>query len=471
MQPNRESAKSFEEIPRVTGLPFVGTLFWYLPYIGVYNPFKLHIANERKLQNYGPIVRETIMGRTYVLVYDPEDIARVFKSESKYPYRETLLSLKEYRVRKHSTTCDPNAGLIVTQGQNWLNCRSVLNAPLLKSVFISPHVNTMDDLALGVVKLLEAHPEEDDVHETMYLWALENATRILLGKQLGALESSPSRECQETVAAIRSASHAVGRLEFPYPPLWRWIATHNWNEFERNEDLFRDFIVDCVEERLSRPENTPSSCDLLSHIIREEQMKPAELITSLTDLVFAAVDTTAFAASFAMHFLALNPRVQEKARQEAVEFEHLDLHQCKRLSYLQAVIKETLRLRPVVPGVFRISSRDLTLSGFKVPAGTKIFTQNHVACLSETNFPRAREFLPERWAMPTSPSAEFASLPFGSGKRACIGRRLAETTLLVFLVRLLQTHVLDTDDKEIDIVTSVVSSPENPIRIKFRPLQ
>ena len=81
---------------------------------GVYNPFKLHHTNERKLQRYGPIVKETIMGRTYLLVFDPEDIARIFKCESKYPHRETLLSLKEYRVRKHSTTCDPNAGLIVT---------------------------------------------------------------------------------------------------------------------------------------------------------------------------------------------------------------------------------------------------------------------------------------------------------------------------------------------------------------------
>ena len=81
---------------------------------GAYNPFKLNHANKRKLEKYGPLVRETIMGRSYLLVFNPEDIARVFKFETKYPYRETLLSLKEYRVRKHSTTCDPNAGLIVT---------------------------------------------------------------------------------------------------------------------------------------------------------------------------------------------------------------------------------------------------------------------------------------------------------------------------------------------------------------------
>ena len=78
---------------------------------------------------------------------------------------------------------------------------------------------------------------------------------------------------------------------------------------------------------------------------------------------------TAFTASFALHFLALNPRVQEIARLEALGVDHLDFSHCQRLSYLSAVIKETLRLRPVVPGVFRVTHRNLILSGFHVPAG------------------------------------------------------------------------------------------------------
>ncbi|XP_022698338.1 cytochrome P450 302a1, mitochondrial-like isoform X2 [Varroa jacobsoni] len=366
---NRENARPFEDIPTVPGLPFLGTLLWYIPYIGSYNPWKLHHTNAKKLDNYGPLIRETIMGRSYLLVFDPTDIARVFKSESKYPYRETLFSLKEYRARRHSTTCDPNAGLIVTQGQSWLNCRSALNGPLLKTNFVAPHVNTMNAVALEATRLLGQLPEESDVYDTMYLWAFENATRVLLGKQLGALRSNPSAECCDMIGAIRRASHAVGHLEFPYPPLWRWVATHNWSEFERNEDLFKDFIVDVVEERLSRSEPSCAPGDLLSHIINEGHLNSAEIITCLTDLVFAAVDTTAFAASFALHFLARHPRAQELAREEAESAAKLDLVRCERLAYLRAVIKETLRLRPVVPGIFRITPRDLVLSGYHVPAG------------------------------------------------------------------------------------------------------
>lgn len=60
------------------------------------------------------------------------------------------------------------------QGQSWSNCRSVLNVPLLKSVFVSAHVPTMDELAWDATRLLEFHPVERDIHETMYLWALES---------------------------------------------------------------------------------------------------------------------------------------------------------------------------------------------------------------------------------------------------------------------------------------------------------
>lgn len=54
--------------------------------------------------------------------------------------------------------------------------------------------------------------------------------------------------------------------------------------------------------------------------------------------------------------------------------------------------------------------------------------------MQEKHFPRPAEFLPERW-LDASPSPEYTSLPFGSGARACIGRRLAETALIVLLVR------------------------------------
>ncbi|OQR73595.1 cytochrome P450-like [Tropilaelaps mercedesae] len=459
---SRENAKPYEDVPTVPGLPFIGTLLWYMPYVGVYNPWKLHHTNARKLDSYGPLIRETIMGRSYLLVFDPADIAKVFKCESKYPYRETLLALKEYRVRRHSTTCDPNSGLIVTQGQSWLNCRSALNGPLLKTAFVAPHVGTINAVALEATRLLGQLPKEADVHDTMYLWALES-------KQLGALRPNPSRESCDTIAAIRRASHAVGRLEFPYPPLWRWMATHNWSEFEHNEDLFKDFIVDCVEERLSRSESSSAPGDLLSHIINEGHLNSAEIITCLTDLVFAAVDTTAFAASFAMHFLARHPKAQELAREEAESAVQLDLFCCERLAYIRAVIKETLRLRPVVPGMFRVTPRDLVLSGYHVPAGTKIFTQNHVASMQEKHFPRPSEFLPERW-LDTSSSPDYTSLPFGSGARACIGRRVAETALVILLTRVLQSFSVETDDEDIDITTSVVSSPEKPIHLRFKSL-
>lgn len=80
-----EGLRSFAEIPGPRGLPFLGTV---LHYIKTSSTSKERLMIHREyFEQYGPIYKETIMGKTVVYVHDPKDVETVFKAEGKYPKR------------------------------------------------------------------------------------------------------------------------------------------------------------------------------------------------------------------------------------------------------------------------------------------------------------------------------------------------------------------------------------------------
>ncbi|GMI94027.1 cytochrome P450, family 82, subfamily C, polypeptide 4 [Hibiscus trionum] len=152
-------------------------------------------------------------------------------------------------------------------------------------------------------------------------------------------------------------------------------------------------------------------------------------------LVFAGNDTTMVALIWALSLLLNNPRVLKKAQDE------LDMHvgtdrplqesDIKNLVYLQAVIKETLRLYPPVPVIgLRAALEDCTLStGYRIPSGTRLLINAWKIQRDIRVWTDPHEFRPERF-LSSNKDIDFLGqifefIPFGSGRRACPGASLA----------------------------------------------
>jgi len=178
-----------------------------------------------------------------------------------------------------------------------------------------------------------------------------------------------------------------------------------------------------IELRRREPdlEERPDVLSLLLRARDEEglPMTDAELRDELFTMLGAGHETTATSLSFAFELLLRNPAAEERLREEIAAGDGDD--------YLDAVVKETLRLRPVIDAAERTLTVPRTVAGWELPAGVKVYPGIALVHLREDLYPRAREFRPERFVDEGAES--YSWLPFGGGIRRCIGAALAQAEM------------------------------------------
>jgi cytochrome P450 len=146
----------------------------------------------------------------------------------------------------------------------------------------------------------------------------------------------------------------------------------------------------------------------------------------LVTLLLAGHETTASALAWAFERLARHPRAVDRAREAVTRGE---------LRYLDAIAKETLRVRPIVMDVARKLGRDADLAGYRLPAGTIVMPAIALLHEDDAHFAEAARFIPERWLDSNPPGN--AWLPFGGGRRRCLGASLALLEMRLVLAKVL----------------------------------
>ncbi|XP_059624703.1 cytochrome P450 CYP82D47-like [Cornus florida] len=226
--------------------------------------------------------------------------------------------------------------------------------------------------------------------------------------------------------------------------------------------------------------------DVMLSIIENAKISEfdADTITKATclNLVLAGSDTTMVTLIWVLALLLNNPRVLKKAQAE------LDTHVGKdrqvnesditKLVYLQAVVKETMRLYPTTPLIgLRSALEDCTLScGYKVVAGTRLMVNAWKIHRDESVWSEPLVFRPERF-LTTQMDVDvrgqnFEYLPFGSGRRSCAGITLALQTVHLTLASLLQCFdVAKPSHKDVDMTESpgLTNLKATPLEVLLTP--
>nr|XP_011726696.1 25-hydroxyvitamin D-1 alpha hydroxylase, mitochondrial isoform X1 [Macaca nemestrina] len=179
--------------------------------------------------------------------------------------------------------------------------------------------------------------------------------------------------------------------------------------------------------------------------------------------------------SWALYELSRHPEVQTALHSEITaalgpgSSAHPPATVLSQLPLLKAVVKEVLRLYPVVPGNSRVPDKDIHVGDYIIPKNTLVTLCHYATSRDPAQFPEPNSFHPARWLGEGPTPHPFASLPFGFGKRSCMGRRLAELELQMALAQILIHFEVQPEPGAAPIrpMTRTVLVPERSINLQF----
>jgi cytochrome P450 len=244
-----------------------------------------------------------------------------------------------------------------------------------------------------------------------------------------------------------------------------------WGRFVRKRAEGDKLLLREVARR--RREGTEGRKDVLSLLLdaRDESgaaMTDAELRDELVTLLVAGHETTATALAWALRWVLADPKVEARLRQELTHSGELSPERIAKLEYLDAVVREALRLVPVIPLVGRILQEPMRIGGWDLPKGTAVVCSIYLTQRQRDLYPEPGVFNPDRFFERKMTPYEF--FPFGGGIRRCLGMAFALYEMKMVLARLFTRTTLEL--VEPDAVTpvrrSVTIAPAKGLLLRLR---
>jgi cytochrome P450 len=185
--------------------------------------------------------------------------------------------------------------------------------------------------------------------------------------------------------------------------------------------------------------------DILALLVRARDengtpMTDSHLRDELMTLLVAGHETTATALAWAIERLARHPQAQDRLAAEAANGD--------ADAYVDAVVKETLRLRPVIPFVIRQLASPQRFGGYDLPAGVRVAPNVYLVQRNPDVYSEPERFRPERFL--EQPTGTYTWIPFGGGTRRCLGGAFAMfemTTVLSAVARTGRVRPVDPGDE------------------------
>ena len=447
-------------------------------------PERYVIGNMAEIDPNDPL---TSIGRLHALYGD------IFRL--KVPFSSLVVISSQELV--HFASTDPRFDKKI--GRPLMEVRNVAGDGLFTAHTDEPNWQLAHKLlipAFGPVSIRDMYPVMTDIAEQMLLrWerfegevidVCEDYTRLTLDAIALAsfnyrFNSFYSREMHPFVEAMTNVLKG-SQVRARMPGMINNVLDKVMNKsYWQDIKLIHDLADDIIKERRTNPR--PEVDDLLNRMINGKdhetgyQLSDENIRFQLATFLIAGHETTSGLLSFATYYLLKNPACLMKARKEADAADLSKVENISKLVYIEAVLKETLRLRSSAPAFFFGIKEDYVIlpGGYKVTKDDAIVVFLNGLHRDPAVWQRPEEFNPDRM-MPE----EFAKLPehswkpFGNGQRSCIGRGFAMQEATMTLAMVLRKFDLELVDPtyELKIKTTLTIKPEGlQMRARKRQVQ
>lgn len=362
----------------------------------------------------------------FVLVSDPEAVRRVFVAEP-----DVLVAGK---ARAMLEPIFGQRSIMVLDGpeHSW------------QRRFLMPHFHR-DNLLLGQAAAIEAARREirswpRGAAFPLYPRLESIATDVIIERFLGLGGHARAAAVKRLLLDFLRAAHASP--VFHLPALVGHLNVGPWRRFRRLRRELDDVLSEEMAARVPGAGGAPGR-DLFTLFAGATEdagrtIGETEMRDVVVSVIVAGHETVAIALAWALELILSHPGVEGELRAEIARVtggERVRPEHLEGLTFLDAVIMESMRLRPINPIIPRLVTVPMELGGRVIPAGVHVAANSYGAHHRAASFPDPAAFRPRRF-LDGRPD-QFAWIPFGGGARKCIGMAFAQHEMKAVLATVL----------------------------------
>ncbi|CAB54208.1 Putative cytochrome P450 cyp-13B1 [Caenorhabditis elegans] len=466
------------------GLPFIGN-YYDLADVNKPRGYLIH----KWTQKFGKVFGYYEGAVPVLVVSDMDMLQELFlkKFDNFYARKST----NHIHGNLECSKSEPRINLFTSRGARWKRLRALASPGFSVKALKQVH-DVMEDSAINMVDLMAKHEDGKpfNIHAYFQEFTYDVISRLAMGQPNSELFNNSG---VEIVKSIFMRTHRVLPWYFTvlFPQFEHLVKRMFYNHAAVQGGDIEKLLLICkktVESRIQeREENAKlgfenAENDFIDMFLNyyseqvediefgstvEKKVTAEDVIGACFVFLLAGFDTTANSLAYASYLLAKHPEKMKLAQEEVdtvVGSENVSYDDMTKLKYLDAVVRESLRLYPVAWfACSRECVKPTTLGDIYIDKGVKI--EADVMSLHRSKEiwgENADDFVPERWLEPSSRHT-MSWIPFGAGPRQCVGMRLGLSEAKTALAHLLRRYDLVAGvetEKELNILGCTTTSPE-----------
>eukprot|EP01103_Thecamoeba_quadrilineata_P015709 TRINITY_DN5046_c0_g1_i1.p1 TRINITY_DN5046_c0_g1~~TRINITY_DN5046_c0_g1_i1.p1 ORF type:complete len:516 (-),score=92.09 TRINITY_DN5046_c0_g1_i1:41-1588(-) len=418
-------------------------------------------------------------GFRFVATWDPDHFKDVYSvHKDSFKKVTNIIESSDYLMGK---------SVVLVEGQDWQRQRKILG-PSFHADHLQKIVPTFAQLAGRLATKWEELAAKSDQVEPLP-WMC-NMTLDALGKggfgfDFNCLEGSYQKEYLLYDAVMQELLNPLRIIK-----LYDRLDSRFNKSFGRKKEEFYAFLKGIIATRQKELQENSVTADpdildlLVSSLDKEGGLSQEELIHNLFVFFIAGHETSSSALSMVLHFLANNPEVQDKTREEVLRVfgtdgpldngaEDVTYEKLQKLEYVTCVIKEAMRYYPPVAAIIREASKETVVGGYNIPEGTwvmmMVYSAQHDPDLWGDD---VEQFKPERFLPENSRGRHaFAWTPFAAGTRACLGLNFAMLEMKTVVATLVKRFRFSPGPQPLVLKRAISTRPQPGYTVKFQRIQ
>ncbi|MEH6639379.1 MAG: cytochrome P450 [Porticoccaceae bacterium] len=483
-QDSRSNLLDMESLPGPRPLPLLGNMLSI-------DRRAFHRTLEAWAQQYGAVYR-CWMGRKSMVVVSDAGIANAILKARPDTFRRTS-QLEVVSISGMNTH-----GVFMAEGSRWRKQR-----PVIMQSLDTRHLKQFFPVLVAVTDRLRrrwsgAGRQVVDVQSDLMRFTVDVTTSLAFGQDTNTLETEGD-VIQQHLDKIFPTLQRRLLMPFAY---WHYFRLPADREAEKSVGIVYQAVIKFIEQAKKALDDSPQLRENPENLLQSllmaatsedvavegEGFSEKEVADNVMTMLLAGEDTTANSLAWTIYFLVKYPEVQHKLRAEIVsvlgDAPIAEFEQLRDLPYLDGVIHEAMRLKPVAPLNVVEANVDCVVDNLSFKKGDFVTILARTMATNPSDFPDAQSYKPERWLANARINVgvgagagasvgvgagdkgerqvnQRAFIPFGSGPRLCPGRSLALLEMKMVLVMMMQNFTISSG-ADLDKVREELSFTMSP---------